>query len=444
MQHDLFHRYTVDAHTLLVIRNLRRFTQPEEEKLFPVAAHIMKNLPKPELLYISGLYHDIGKGRGGDHSTLGAVDAQHFCERHNVSPRDTRLVTWLVEKHLLMSYVSQKKDISDPDVIHNFALQIGDQLRLDYLYALTVADMCGTNPEIWNSWRASLMRQLYSETKRALRRGLENTVDLQDMIEEKQYLARLKLETNATEKIRIDSLWHELGDEYFIRESHHDIAWQTREILSHDSEGPLVVVRESSNPAFKGATQIFIRMKNAQHVFMAAATSLAQQGLNIQDAKIYTSSSGYTNDTFYVLDEQFNPIGSDPLKLAKIANELKNELALVGEYSTLQHRRTPRQLKQFAIPTKTFISNDLNNGYTVLEVISPDRPGLLATIAKIFMDMDIELVNAKVSTLGERVEDIFFITSSDGSAIGDAVVCEALQREICRQLDYQVEQEKLA
>jgi len=441
MQHDLFHRYTVDAHTLLVIRNMRRFTQPEEEKKFPIAAHIINHLPRPEPLYIAGLFHDIGKGRGGDHSILGAQDAEEFCETHHLSPRETRLIKWLVEKHLLMSYVSQKQDISDPDVIQNFALQVGDQSRLDYLYALTVADMCGTNPEIWNTWRATLMRQLYVETKRALRRGLENTIDRQELIEEKQNQALMKLTDKNISREQAFSLWQDMGEEYFIRESHVDIAWQTEALIKYDYSEPLVLIRETSNGRFKGATEIFVYVKDAQHVFVAVATCLAQLSLNIQDARVYSSSTGYTLDTFYVLDENFNPLAEQTEKFEKISAALKEELKLTGEYSSVAARRTTRQLKQFAIPTSTSISNDISRSCTVLEVISPDRAGLLATIAHIFVDFDIHMQNAKISTLGERVEDIFFITDSKGQPLGDAQLCIELQEAICHRLDKHVEQE---
>ena len=441
MQHDLFHRYTVDAHTLLVIKNLRRFNLPSEEKMFPIAAHIIKNLPKPELLYIAGLFHDIGKGRGGDHSALGAIDAIEFCEDHGLSGADTRLVAWLVEKHLLMSYVSQKQDISDPDVIHNFACEVRDQRRLDYLYVLTVADMNGTNPEIWNSWRASLMRQLYLETKRALRRGLENTVDQQEMIEEKQLQAVLKLEDKHITEAQARQVWDKMGDEYFIRESHLDIAWQTEALITHTDDSPLILIRETTSKVFPGATQIFIHMKDVQHVFAAAATCIAQLGFNIQDAKIYNSADGYTLDTFYILDENFKPIGENEKKHKKIHDELMQELNINSEYTEISSRRTPRQLKQFPIPTRTSISNDIVGHYTVLEVISPDRPGFLATIAHIFMDYGIYLRNAKISTLGERVEDVFFITDINGDPLSNADLCEQLQKEICRQLDKQVEKE---
>lgn len=439
MQHDLFHRYTVDSHTLHVIENMRRFALPEESENFPVAAHVTRNLPKPELLYIAGLFHDIGKGRGGDHSTLGAQDAEEFCLSHGLSHRDTRLVKWLVEKHLLMSYVSQKQDIADPEVIQNFALQVGDQTHLDYLYALTVADMCGTNPEIWNAWRASLMRQLYSETKRALRRGLENTIDPQELIEERQYLALMKLQDKNISKEQAMAIWKGMGEEYFIREHHLDIAWQTECLHNHKGNEPLVSIRETSNGRFEGATEIFVSVKDAKHVFVAVATCLSHLSLNIQDARIYSSASGFTLDTFYVLDENFDPVEDKFERHAKIEAALKDELRLIGEYSEIAARRTPRQLKQFATPTRTSISNDLVRGCTVLEVISPDRAGLLATIAHVFMDFDIFMHNAKISTLGERVEDVFYITNSDGEPLGDAKVCRALQDEICHRLDERIQ-----
>ena len=441
MQHDLFHRYTVDAHTLLVIRNMRRFTEPEEEKLFPVAAHILRQMERPQLLYIAGLFHDIAKGRGGDHSELGAVDAFEFCKSHGLPASECKLVQWLVEKHLLMSYISQKKDIADPEIIREFAIQIGDQKRLDYLYALTVADMCATNPDIWNTWRASLMRQLYLVTKRALRRGLENTVDKTERIEETQSLALAKLADKNIDKNQAFAIWKDMGDEYFIRENHLDIAWQTEALVNHDNSQPLVLIDETTSTKLKGATQIFICAKDARHIFSAATTCLAQLGLNIQDAKIYQSANGFTLDTFYVLNQNFEPLGDKPETFKKIHTALMSELALVGEYSDIVSRRTPRELKQFSIPTQVSISNDLIGGYTVLEVISPDRHGFLATIAHIFMEAGIIVQNAKISTLGERVEDVFFISDLDGNPLSNPELCAELQAKICRQLDKHVKRE---
>ncbi|TVZ38333.1 UTP--GlnB (protein PII) uridylyltransferase GlnD [Alteromonadaceae bacterium 2753L.S.0a.02] len=441
MQHDLFHRYTVDAHTLMVIKNVRKFRHAEAKQQFPIAFHIMQRRQHLHLLYIAALFHDIGKGRGGDHSTLGAKDARTFCEQHGLRGKDTRLVVWLVEKHLLMSYVSQKKDISDPEVIRNFALELGDQRHLDYLYALTVADMCGTSPDIWNTWRASLMRQLYMETKRAMRRGLENTIDKQETIEETQQLAAARLDDkNISEQVARE-FWEKLGDEYFIRESHTDIAWQTEAMIKHDGSGPLVLIRETTVMEFEGATQIFIRTRDEQHVFTAVASVLTALQLNIQDARLYATADGFTVDTFYVLDDDAQPLGKDKNLYQKIATSIKDELALLGDYSEVVRRRTPRVLKQFSVPTRTSISNDMVSGYTVLEVISPDRPGLLATIGQIFMSQGINLQNAKISTLGERVEDVFFITDVNNKPLGDPQKCSALQAEICSRLDQRVEQD---
>lgn len=441
MQHDLFHRYTVDAHTLMVIKNARKFRHEEARQKYPISYHIMKRRQHQHLLYIAAMFHDIGKGRGGDHSTLGARDAERFCEQHGLRGKDTRLVVWLVEKHLLMSYVSQKKDISDPEVIRDFALEVGDQRHLDYLYALTVADMCGTSPDIWNTWRASLMRQLYMETKRALRRGLENTIDKHEHIEETQQLASARLADKHICEQVAHQLWAQLGDEYFIRESHTDIAWQTEAMLQHQGDAPLILIRETTNLEFEGATQIFIRTKDERHVFPAVASVLTSMQLNIQDARLYSTNDGFTVDTFFVLDENDQPLGNKPAFFSKLVKNIKDELTLLSDYNEVVRRRTPRLLKQFSIPTRTSISNDIVSGYTVLEVISPDRPGLLATIGQIFMEQGIYLQNAKISTLGERVEDIFFITNENNDPLGDPNRCRALQSEICRRLDKRVEQD---
>ncbi len=439
MQHDLFHIYTVDAHTLKVVQNMCDFLLPSAKDNFPVAAHVMTRLPKLELLYIAGLYHDIGKGRGGDHSTLGAVDAEEFCKRHGISPRETRLICWLVEKHLLMSAVAQKQDISDPDIIHKFALEVGDQMHLDYLYCLTVADINGTNKELWNTWRASLLRQLYMETRRALRRGLENNVDKQDLIDETQNAAIRKLARKGLNKEQVLTLWGDMGEDYFLRESFTDIAWHTKAIAERRDDQPLVLIKKTSNKELAGATQIFIYSQDQKNVFVAAASALAQLNLNIQDAKIYSSNSGYTIDTFFVLNQDGEPLGNNPAQHKQIQQALQEELSLAGNYREVMGRRTPRRLKYFAMPTRTSLSTDSIRNCTVLEVISPDRPGLLACIGKVFMDFDIQLLNAKIATLGERVEDIFFIADADGKPLADPQLCQKLQQEICEQLDKRVD-----
>lgn len=441
MQHDLFHHYTVDSHTLLVIENIRRFTFPEERKKFPLAAQVMKHLDRKEPLLIAALFHDIAKGRGGDHSHLGALDVEAFCRQHQVSERETRLIVWLVEKHLLMSYVSQKQDIYDPEVIHRFAANVGNQRRLDYLYALTVADMCGTNPNIWNTWRASLLSNLYHETAHALRRGLGNAVDEQEIVEETQNLAAEALADLNISREQAESVWQYMSNEYFMRESPKDIVWQTEAIIKHNSTEPLVLIQDSLNQKLEGATQIYIRLKDDTNVFLAVANCLAQQSLNIQDARIYTALDGYTVDTYYVLDENYQPIRRDNKRYKKIVDALKQELSLVEQYRDVVKRRTPRQLKHFTTPTRTNLILDNSLGSSTLEVVSPDRPGLLATIGRIFMDFNIQLQNAKISTLGERVEDIFFIVDEHGKPLGDEKLCMELQREICEQIDKQIESE---
>lgn len=444
MQHDLFHIYTVDAHTLLVVRNIRSFNNEESKGNFPVAYECMKRLPRKDLAYIAGLYHDIAKGRGGDHSTLGAVDAIDFCLRHGLRNRDAKLVAWLVEKHLLMSTVSQKQDINDPDVIHQFALEVQDQTRLDYLYVLTVADINATNPTLWTSWRASLMRHLYHETKRALRRGLENPVDPLELIEERQQNAESELLLKDYKPEHIAHVWRHWNDDYFLRETVEDIVWHTQEVIDHKEFSNLIAIKSGEDPELEGATKIFVRTQNRDNVFAAAVAAMDQMRLSIQDARIYhTEVDNYTVDTFYVLDENNQPIGDDPQTLQAITDKLSEELELLDNYPAIIKRRTPRQLKSFAIPTRASISNNINANSTILEVITPDRPGLLALIGRIFIDFEIQLQNAKIATLGERVEDIFFITDKDGQPLSDPELCERLQKEICSQIDQQVEQQSL-
>lgn len=440
MQHDLFHIYTVDAHTLAVVKNMRMLRYADSKEKYPLAYECFQQLPKPELLYIAGLYHDIAKGRGGDHSKLGATDAVNFCLRHGLKQHEARLVSWLVEKHLLMSSVSQKKDISDPDIIHQFAVEVGDRLHLDYLYALTVADISATNPTLWTSWRARLLRELYSDTRRALRRGLENPIDRQDLIEANQSAALRLLLEEGYQQADIDALWSYLHDDYFLRESAEEIAWQSSATIDHNSTDDLILIRETTSRKHEGATEIFIRTRDRSNVFAAVATTLDYLNLSIQDARIYnTERGGYTIDTFYVLNEDNEPIDNDPALRERIKKELHQALAQVDNYGEIISRRIPRRLKSFAIPTRTSISNDINTNTTILEVISPDRPGLLALIARIFVKFNIQLNNAKIITLGERVEDIFFITDAAGEPLSDPELCLALQQEICTQLDQQVE-----
>ncbi|OUM23672.1 [protein-PII] uridylyltransferase [Pseudomonas putida] len=435
MQHDLFHIYTVDAHTLNLIKHLRKLQYTPVSEKFPLASKLMGRLPKPELIYLAGLYHDIGKGRQGDHSELGAVDAQKFCERHQLPAWDSRLIVWLVQNHLVMSTTAQRKDLSDPQVINDFALHVGDETRLDYLYVLTVADINATNPSLWNSWRASLLRQLYSETKRALRRGLENPLDREEQIRQTQSAALDILVREGTDPDDVEQLWSQLGDDYFLKHNAADVAWHTDAILQQPADGgPLVLIKETTQREFEGGTQIFIYAPDQHDFFAVTVAAMSQLNLNIHDARIITSSSQFTLDTYIVLDNDGGSIGDNPQRVKQIRDGLTEALRNPEDYPTIIQRRVPRQLKHFNFPPQVTILNDAQRPVTILEITAPDRPGLLARLGRIFLEFDLSLQNAKIATLGERVEDVFFITDADNQPLSDPQLCSRLQEAIVQQL----------
>lgn len=439
MQHDLFHIYTVDAHTLQLIENLRRLWLPENKKQFPISSQAIRHLPKVELLYIAGLYHDIAKGRGGDHSELGCVDARAFCERHHISKRDTDLVVWLVRNHLFMSVTAQRKDISDPDVIIEFAQHVKNQEQLDYLFILTVADINATNPTMWNSWRASLMRQLYLETKRALRRGLDSPMDAAMQSDEhKQRALEILIEQDAD--IRdAENIWDEIEEEYFIRSSGDEIAWHTEEILNYKHDGkPLVAISHIGGRNFSGASKIFIYTPITDHLFAVTAATLEQLGLTILDARINTTSKNYCLDTFVVMNDNDSDTSLylDQERMALIQKTLTEQLDAPSLYESLIKRYTPRILKMFNTPAQVYLTSTDDDIWSTLDVIAPDRSGLLAMIGQFFMTRDIRLHKAKITTLGERVEDTFYITEQNGDLILDKERIET----ICQQLKEKIDQ----
>ncbi|WP_404363671.1 [protein-PII] uridylyltransferase [Marinobacter sp.] len=436
MQHDLFHIYTVDAHTMRVIRNMVRMSTPDARTEYPLASRLIHRLPKLEVLYIAGLYHDIAKGRGGDHSELGAVDAEAFCKNHHLSERDTKLVSWLVENHLLMSMTAQRKDISDPDIIHDFARSVPSQVHLDYLYVMTVCDISATNPKLWNTWRASLLRQLYIESRRALRRGTENPIDRRDWVRATQSEAREILHAQNMSDEQIDRVWETLDEEYFLQDSTVDIAWQTAAIIRHgDNPDPLVLIRDTRGGPTDGYTQIIIYVTDRVALFAATTAVLEQLNLNIVDARISASAGPYSISAYVVLDEKGQPLGKDPARKERVRARLIEELDDPEDYPAIIHRRTPRQLKHFAFPTEVTFSNDTVNQRTVMEVITPDRPGLLARVGQVLLEHRVRLTTAKIATLGERVEDVFFITDEQGEPLSDPHVCEALQEDLRTMLD---------
>lgn len=442
MQHDLFHIYTVDAHTMKVIQTCRQFRHNDYREEFPIAHRIVNQLPKIEILYIAALFHDIAKGRGGDHSELGEADVLEFGEHHQLGKWDTHLAAWLVRNHLLMSMTAQRKDISDPEVIHTFAKQVRDVVHLDYLYVLTIADINATNHTLWNSWRATLMRKLYTDTKRALRRGLENPINKEDRIYQIQNEALNILKRQGVDDLEVNNLWETIGDDYFLRENAQCIAEHSKAIIEHTNpEEPLILIRQTSHRLYEGATEIFIYSKDIQNLFAATVATLDQLHLNIQDARIIVTDNGSALNTFTVLSDDNTPLSENPDHLNSIKQRLIDELDDPDDYPEIIHRRVPRQMKLFATPTRVWLSNDSVAQQTVLEVSTPDRPGLLARIGCIFSKYNLSIRKARIASVGEKVEDFFFITDDQGQPLSDPDLCETLQKEVCTQLDEHIQHE---
>lgn len=437
MQHDLFHIYTVDAHTLQLIENLRRLRLPESKQKFPISFQTIRHIAKVELLYIAGLFHDIAKGRGGDHSELGCVDAQVFCESHGLSKQDTNLVVWLVKHHLVMSVTAQRKDISDPEVIWEFANFVQDQEHLDYLFLLTVADINATNPTMWNSWRASLMRQLYLETRRALRRGLDSPIDAETISDEhKQRAVEIIIERNI-DLMEAENLWKLMEDEYFIRSNGGEIAWNTEAILKHsDSSKPLIAITPMGGRNFSGASKVFIYTPISQHLFAATTAIFEQLGLTVLDAKTFNTHHDYSLDSFVVMDSNDNALYQDQDRIDFIRNTLMEQLETPSLYESMIQRHTPRILKMFTSPAEAHFVSQPEEVWSALEVIAPDRPGLLALVSQFFVNNGIMLHKAKIATLGERVEDTFYVTEENGDLISDDgrinEICTLLKEKIDR------------
>ncbi len=414
MQFDLFHSYTVDAHTLQVVRNMRRFRYKNNEQKFPIAAHIHSRLPRVELLYIAGFYHDLGKGLKGDHSKIGTAIAKQFCINHRLPPWDTNLVCWLVENHLAMSTTAQREDIQDPNVIHNFAKFVGDQTRLDYLYALTVADMNATNANLWNGWRASLMNQLYSEAKRTLRKGLEMVIDRNEYLEDVRQKAMTFLEKEGFNYNEIETIWSRVDDDYFLKERVSDITWHTRAILQESNwENPIVLVRnDKSRASDSGYTQIFVHTKNRRDLFTSIILAIDELHLNVVDARIATSKDNKkTFNTFAVLEKNGLSVEENATRMERIRSQIEDSIAKKGKkskYSPL----IQSSLEQFASKTSVTINKKVDENIWVIEVTTADRPGVLAVIGDSFNKYGIDIISARITTLGEKVEDIFYVTST--------------------------------
>ena len=430
MQYDLFHAYTVDAHTLFVVENLRRFALPRFDDEFPACSKIMQRLEKPEVAYLAGLFHDIAKGRGGDHSELGAVDAEAFCLEHGMTRYDARLVAWLVQHHLLLSLTAQKKDLNDPNVVNDFARTVGDQTHLDYLYVLTVADVRGTNPKMWNSWKDTLFSELYQATRRALRRGVSNPIDKEEFITGRQAQAEQLLSQAGLERDGWQHIWESFTEEYFLRHRPDDIAWHTRVLAETANPGAITVdVDENVTP---GLTSVAVYSPEEMRSFARATAVLDELGLTIVDARIVPLAQSQSLDTYCVLESDGTAI-TDRRRLDEIRNRLLKALTSPTEQTLKITRRAPRQVRMFSTPVQINISPDPLNARTIVELVAGDRPGLLYQIANVFDEQKVALQNAKIATVGERAEDVFFVTNVEHQPL-DAAGAERLGKALRERL----------
>ena len=431
MQYDLFHAYTVDEHTLFVVSNLRRFALPRFDQEYPQCSRIMQAFEKPEIAYLGGLFHDIAKGRGGDHSELGAVDAEAFCLEHGLSKYDAGIVAWLVRNHLILSTTAQKKDLGDPDVIAEFASQVRDPLHLNYLYVLTIADVRGTNPKLWNSWKASLFGDLFELTHRALRRGLENPTDRDQLIAEKKSHARDLLQELEISAESVDAIWTMLDDSYFLRHRPEEIVWHTEWLSDSDTESEVGLVDVRLRSGGDGIEAVLYTPRS-QRTFAHATAVLDELGMNIVDARIVPIINGYSIDT-YIFMELDKRMEIDKSRLNKIRQSLTRTLTAKDDDAVSITRSVPRRARMFTTPANVEFGDDTANGRTVMELVAADRPGMLSIVGQAFIELGIDIDAAKIMTIGERAEDVFYISDEAGIPL-DAAAKEQLRDNLVAKL----------
>ncbi|MDM5177473.1 [protein-PII] uridylyltransferase [Massilia sp. DJPM01] len=410
MQHDLFHVYTVDQHILMVVRNMRRFTMTEHAHEYPFCSQLIANFRKSWLLYVAALFHDIAKGRGGDHSKLGTVDAAQFCEEHAIGSEDTELVVFLVENHLTMSQVAQKQDLSDPDVIESFAKVVKDERHLTALYLLTVADIRGTSPKVWNAWKAKLLEDLYRVTLRVLG-GEPHSADRELKNRQEEAMATLRL-YGLPDIAHVD-LWKQLDVAYFLRHDASDIAWQTRCLWDKlGSATPVVKCRLA--PIGEGL-QVAVYVKDQPDLFARICSYFDRKNFSILDAKIHTTRHGYALDTFMVTEQSFAKSYRDIINL--IEHEICELLTSQAPLPAPTRGRLSRLSRTFPLTPTVDLRPDERGQYYLLSIAANDRTGLLYAIANVLARYRINLHTAKIMTLGERVEDVFLV---DGAVLNNA------------------------
>ncbi len=430
MQYDLFHAYTVDQHSIFVIRNLRRFALDIHEDEFPFCNEVYRELEDPCLLYLAALFHDIAKGRDGDHSELGADEATQFCLQHNLNRKETRVVSHLVRDHLIMSVTAQRKDISDPDVVRDFARHVGSISMLNYLYLLTVADIRSTNPKLWNNWKDALLKQLYGATKQVIRRGIDIAPDIEDIVQENRDAAFDEMRDLPYPIDDINALCDQLPGDYFLRHRPLEIKWHVNTILNNLETDILVNIRQAK---FTKTTKVFVYCDENPYVFSQVTGTIGSLGLSILNAEIFTTRNNKVMDTFIIQDQNSEAV-TDNATIRHIEAELIRALQSNSIYKSVSHKRQPRQLKAFDRPTEIQFEQDYLNSRTVMEISAMDMPGLLSVIANVIATMEINITHAKISTLGEKIDDIFYLTTPDGKNITDEQELDKLRTQITEAL----------
>jgi len=424
MQHDLFHVYTVDQHILMVVRNLRRFTMPEFAHEFPLCSELMSGFERRWLLYIAALYHDIAKGRGGDHSELGSADVRSFSKRHGIAKEDGELVEFLVERHLAMSHAAQKQDVYDPEVVQAFAALVGTERRLVALYLFTVADVRGTSPRVWNAWKGKLLEDLFRATRRVL---TGEPLARDAALAEKQAEAARLLRLYALSDSVKDKLWASLDTAYFLRHDAQEIAWHARNLHYRvDAEKPVVKARLAP---FGEGLQVMVYTRDREALFARICGTFERAGFSIMEAKVHTTRNGYALDTFVVMGQGRDAHYQE--RIAMIESELAQELQSDAPLGPPRGGRLSRRVRHFPISPAVNIRPDERGAYQVLTIVAADRPGLLYGVARTLARYRVSLQTARINTLGDRAEDVFLIS---GEALGNPKTVLQLEQDLLNEL----------
>lgn len=428
MQFDLFHAYTVDEHTIRLLLELDSFKTQAGQLKHPNSSAVLAKLSKPELLIITGLFHDIGKGHHGDHSEIGAKLVEKFCHLHQLEAKDTDLIIWLVRYHLLMSVTAQNRDLQDPDVIRAFVQLVKSKRRLQYLLCLTVADVCATNETLWNSWKQSLLRELYLTAKRSFDTGIHQIPQQRSIARQHKQDALTMLLGQHFSEPAINDLWQDYRVDYFLRYSTEQIVWHAQILLNHDLNQTLV----SINPApYHGGTEIIIYSPDRPYLFATACNTLSQLNLNIHDALIITNKKGFALDTFIVLEPNGQTVQKN--RHQDIITALEKALQQ-PVYKGIRIKPPKQRLRSFLIPTQVNFLSAFNDSQTYMELIALDKPGLLACVGEVFANLDLSLSSAKIATIGEHIEDLFILTDKHNKALDDKT-CHDLRESIINAID---------